>query len=114
MGGTFAFQPNRYVTGSAVIRAARLTWHLVFHYHVNMTGAEVKRIRKALGLTQRQFAERVGVHVVTVAKWETDAQGIRGPAVRLMRLLGNTPEAKPSPRKPQTRQMSTKRRKGVR
>jgi DNA-binding transcriptional regulator YiaG len=74
----------------------------------------VKRIRKALGLTQRQFAERVGVHVITVAKWETDAQGIRGPAERLMRLLGATREAKPSPRKLHTRQMSTKRRKGSR
>ena len=114
MGGSFAFQRIHYATGSAVIRIARLTWHLVFHYHLFMMGAEVKRIRKALGLTQRQFAERVGVHVVTVAKWETDAQGIRGPAVRLMRLLGATRETKPSPRKLQTRQMSTKRRKGAR
>ena len=48
---------------------------------VRLSLEEVKRIRKALGLTQRQFAERLGVHVVTVAKWETDAQGIRGPAV---------------------------------
>jgi DNA-binding transcriptional regulator YiaG len=114
MGGRFAFHPIHYATGSAVIRTARLTWHLVFHYHLTMTGAEVKRIRKALGLTQRQFAESVGVHVVTVAKWETDTQGIRGPAVRLMRLLGATREAKPSPRKLHTRQMATKRRKGAR
>ena len=114
MGGTFAFQPIHYATGSAVIRTARLTCHLVFHYHLTMTGAEVKRIRKALGLTQRQFAERLGVHVVTVAKWETDAQGIRGPAVRLMRLLGATREAKPSPRNQHLRQTSSKRRKRVR
>ncbi len=79
-----------------------------------MTGTEVRRIRKTLGLTQRQFADRVGVHVITVAKWETDAQGIRGPAVKLMRMLGATREAKLSPRKLHTRQMSTKRRKGTR
>jgi len=56
----------------------------------------VKRVRQALGLTQLQFAARLGVHAVTVAKWETDAQGMRGPAARLIALLGesaNTAEA---------------------
>ena len=79
-----------------------------------VTGPDVKRIRKKLRLTQRQFAERVGVHVVTVAKWETDVQGIRGPAVRLMKLLGAAQQAKPSPRVRQSRQAPIKRRKGAR
>jgi transcriptional regulator with XRE-family HTH domain len=54
-----------------------------------MKGSEVKRIRQALGLTQQEFADRLGVHMVTVAKWETDAQGMRGPAARLIALLGS-------------------------
>ena len=58
-----------------------------------MTGRQVKRIRQALGLTQQQFADRLGVHKVTVAKWETDAQGMRGPAARLIALLGRSIKA---------------------
>ena len=59
-----------------------------------MTGPQVKRIRQALGLTQQQFADRLGVHKVTVAKWETDAQGMRGPAARLIALLGQSIKAR--------------------
>jgi transcriptional regulator with XRE-family HTH domain len=73
-----------------------------------VTGAQVKRIRQTLGLTQHQFAERLGVHPVTVAKWETDAQGIRGPAVRLMKMLAaavtmaDIPNAPAQPAKPRS------------
>ncbi len=35
----------------------------------------------------------LGVHKVTVAKWETDAQGMRGPAVRLIGFLGQSAKA---------------------
>lgn len=82
-----------------------MTKVIAFHYHRPVTGAEVKRIRQALGLTQQQFADRLGVHKVTVAKWETDAQGIRGPAARLIALLGQGVKAaaggksKPQPRR---------------
>jgi len=55
-----------------------------------VTGRQVKRIREALGWTQYEFARRLGVHPVTVAKWETDAQGMRGPAVRLIALLAKS------------------------
>jgi DNA-binding transcriptional regulator YiaG len=55
-----------------------------------VTGAQVKRVREILGLTQHEFAKRLGVHAVTVAKWETDAQGMRGPAARLIALLGES------------------------
>jgi DNA-binding transcriptional regulator YiaG len=47
----------------------------------------VRLIRKTLGLTQSGFAALLGVHVVTVKKWETGAQGMRAPADRLIRLL---------------------------
>jgi len=62
-----------------------------------MTGRDVKRIRHTLGLSQQEFADRLGVHKVTLAKWETDAQGMRGPAERLIRLLGEAAKGNPKP-----------------
>jgi transcriptional regulator with XRE-family HTH domain len=63
-----------------------------------VTGKDVKRIREALGLSQRQFAERLRVHTVTVAKWEAEMQGMRGPAEHLIELLGQSAGV-PAPRK---------------
>jgi len=34
-------------------------------------GQEIKAVRKELGLNQTQLAEKLGVHRVTLAKWET-------------------------------------------
>ena len=52
-----------------------------------MTPEEVRHARKALGLSQSKFAELLGVHLVTVKKWETGAQGLRTTSERLIRLL---------------------------
>jgi transcriptional regulator with XRE-family HTH domain len=37
-----------------------------------MQGAEIKSTRELLGLTQVQFAQLLGVHPITVSKWERD------------------------------------------
>lgn len=52
-----------------------------------MTGDEVRRLRRRLGLTQVQLAELVGVSGNSVARWERDELGVRESAARLMRLL---------------------------
>jgi predicted transcriptional regulator len=39
-----------------------------------MTPADIRRIRKRLGITQEQFAERLGVHAVTVRKCEAGCE----------------------------------------
>jgi DNA-binding transcriptional regulator YiaG len=52
-----------------------------------MTPLEVRRARKALGLSQSKFAALLGVHLVTVKKWETGAQGMSATADRLIRVL---------------------------
>lgn len=52
-----------------------------------MTPSRVKQIRRRLGLTQKQLSQRLGVHLVTVKKWETGAYVIgRQAAVRLWLL----------------------------
>jgi DNA-binding transcriptional regulator YiaG len=38
-----------------------------------MTSVEIKNIRLQLGLNQVQFAQLMGVHPITVSKWETGA-----------------------------------------
>jgi len=66
-----------------------------------MTPDEVHRARKALGLSQSKFAALLGVHLVTVKKWETGAQGMRATADRLIRLLleQKAPERSRMPRR---------------
>jgi DNA-binding transcriptional regulator YiaG len=46
----------------------------------------VKRIRTQAGLTQPQLAARLGVHRVTVAKWEAGALVVPKMAAILLRL----------------------------
>jgi DNA-binding transcriptional regulator YiaG len=52
-------------------------------------GEDVRRIRRRLGLTQVQFAELVGVHSNSVARWERNELTIRESAARLMQLLSS-------------------------
>jgi len=52
-----------------------------------MTPKELKRIRKRLELTQRRFAGLVGVHLVTVKKWEASMRRIPNTTAKLIRLL---------------------------
>lgn len=42
----------------------------------------VRRLRKRLGLTQEQFAQRVGVTFVTVNRWEAGHSAPRGLSLR--------------------------------
>lgn len=35
-----------------------------------MDGRKIRKIRKALGLTQEEFADRLGVAFVTLNRWE--------------------------------------------
>ena len=41
-----------------------------------MRGSEIRSIRLLLGLNQAQFAQLMGVHAITVSKWES---GITSP-----------------------------------
>ena len=52
-----------------------------------MTGAEVRRLRRRLELTQAQLAARLGVHKLTVSRWERGQVRVTEPMSRLLRLL---------------------------
>jgi len=53
-----------------------------------MTGRQVRHVRKALGDTQRAFAQRVGVAMNTVTRWESGNVRVGSTAAILIRLLG--------------------------
>lgn len=75
-----------------------------------MTPDAVRTLRKRLGLTQSSFAALLGVHKITVAKWEGGAKGMSATADRLLRILaqqGAQALAPPRRRRPGT----TRRRK---
>jgi len=57
-----------------------------------MTGQELKKLRNAAALTQRQLAEKVGLTPgptgrVTIARWETGTRRITEPMARLLTIL---------------------------
>ncbi len=52
-----------------------------------MTGKELLAIRKRLQLSQALLAKRLGVHRVTVAKWEAGTNPVPEMAAKLMRLI---------------------------
>lgn len=47
----------------------------------------MRRIRKELGFTQRQLAERLGVHHVTVARWEAGITPVAESTARFLKLI---------------------------
>lgn len=53
---------------------------------------EIKRIRKQLALTQKEFAKFVGVSKPTIERWESSDEPIRGPIILLLRMLEREPE----------------------
>lgn len=53
----------------------------------------VRRVRRKVGLSQNQFATRVGVSVATLRNWEQGKRFPRGPARALLRIIDHAPEA---------------------
>ena len=51
------------------------------------TAEEIKKIRKRLGLTQKDFAVLVSASKPTVERWERSDEKITGPIVTLIKML---------------------------
>ncbi|HID00997.1 MAG TPA: helix-turn-helix domain-containing protein [Piscirickettsiaceae bacterium] len=52
-----------------------------------------RRVRRKLGLSQREFAHRIHVSVETVRNWEQGKRVPTGAAQALLRVLDKAPEA---------------------
>lgn len=52
-----------------------------------MRAAEVRKIREKLGRTQDELAKLIGVHSMTVSKWERGTVKVPKPIALLLRLL---------------------------
>ena len=54
-----------------------------------VTSDEIKKIRKKLHLTQKEFAQLVGSSKPTIERWEKENAQIRGPIVLLIEMLNH-------------------------
>lgn len=52
-----------------------------------MKPKDLKRIRQELGLTQKELAEKLGVTLVTVGRWEAGMRKISEPMARLIEWI---------------------------
>jgi len=53
---------------------------------------DLKRLRKKLGMTQKEFAALVNVSKKTIERWESSDKEITGPITRLFQLMNNNLE----------------------
>jgi DNA-binding transcriptional regulator YiaG len=75
-----------------------------------VTPDTVRKLRKRLGLTQSSFAALLGVHKITIAKWEAGTKGMSATTERLMQVIARQGAGALAPRRP--RPGTTRRRKG--
>ena len=54
---------------------------------------DVAKLRKSLGLTQLQFAEKLRISVATLRHWERGDRTPQGPALALLNVVAKEPEA---------------------
>src|SRR5437868_4472421 len=59
------------ITGEVLDEVHKNLLFLVVTSEYVLSGEEVRFIRKALRLSQAEFADRLGVHRTTVTRWET-------------------------------------------
>lgn len=64
---------------------------------VPLTPDEIRDIRRSLGLTQTQLAERMELTMDAIASWEIGRTSPTGPGRILLRLLKTEAAAKPPP-----------------
>ncbi|MFC1544223.1 NadS family protein [Gemmatimonadota bacterium] len=55
--------------------------------------ADVKSIRKSLGMSQSEFALMIGVSVATLRNWEQGRRMPEGPARALLKVAAENPKA---------------------
>lgn len=53
------------------------------------TALDLKNIRKKLDMTQKEFANFIGISKPTLERWESGKENIKGPVVLLLNMLDN-------------------------
>lgn len=54
-------------------------------------GADIVALRRFVGLSQREFANALGISVHTLRNWEQDRRSPEGPALALLRIAARHP-----------------------
>ncbi|HEV8336166.1 MAG TPA: helix-turn-helix domain-containing protein [Candidatus Polarisedimenticolia bacterium] len=54
-------------------------------------GEDVIALRRFVGLTQRQFADALGISIHTLRNWEQNRRNPEGPALALLRIAARHP-----------------------
>src|SRR2546430_5214908 len=65
---------------------ARGSQWVLYYQPMPMTPKQLRQARKGLALTQQALADRLGVHVQTVKKWEGGERRISEPVALLLRV----------------------------
>lgn len=65
------------------------------------TADEIKKLRKELHLTQKEFAELVNCSKPTIERWERSKEAVHGPIVTLIKMLQKYPEYEQEVRVPE-------------
>jgi putative transcriptional regulator len=78
----------------ANVRSARaaLRGEAEGHFEVHAPAPDVRAIRKHLGLSQAQFAERFGFDLATLRNWEQGRRQPEGPARAYLKVIEREPE----------------------
>ena len=53
---------------------------------------ELREVRKKLKMTQKEFAELLGISRPTIERWERSDEKVAGPVVLLLNMISNNPE----------------------
>ena len=80
-------QAIEYEKGNLKVKTTTLTIEPVERFNPE----EIKLIRKSTGLTQKMFANYMGVSVKTVEAWEAGRNHPEGAACRLLSMTRNDP-----------------------
>ena len=68
-------------------------WHRRLHIRSASMPDDIQKARKALGLSQDQFADAFGVSASTLRKWEQGQRAPTGAAKTLLKIIEREPKA---------------------
>ena len=80
------------LTSSDFARSIKRTQRLRLERGQIESGDDVVALRRFVGLTQKEFAEAIGISVHTLRNWEQGRRKPEGPALALLRIAARHPK----------------------